>query len=147
MDNLRLFEFPESTMRLIWKCISYFTFSMLWNCKRTAEFKPAWGSPWNEFPCLSNGWWVKVDGRHSLSAVTILLYLIFFCRWSFIFCQGKPKVDHVVKDVVEGFCHAAGQWISVEKFIAFASPRVPYLVCQEITRIRGIRLRTTWGNI
>lgn len=61
---------------------------------------------WTPFPVCHNGLTIL-----NLSVADDLL----------LFVKTDPKQARVVNDVVEGFCHAVGQHISVDKFIDFAS--------------------------
>lgn len=131
MDTLRLFGFLERTMQLIGSVYPELL-SLCWGMERLSMpiQRVVGDGCWTPFPVCRNGPCIPN---------------LFFADDLLLFVKTNSKQARVVKDV-ERFCCAAGQHISVAKSIAFASPRVPMHVRQEITRITGIHFEEDLGK-
>lgn len=91
LDTLRLFCFPEITIKLISSCISSTSLAVLWNGERTTCFKPGRGLRQGDplSPYLFVLYLERLSARISLS--------VRLNHWKpFSVCRGGPLIPHLM---------------------------------------------------
>lgn len=135
METLELFGFPASCLRLIKNCISTSTLAVLWNGEKTDTFHPSrglrQGDPLSPYLVL----YLERLSRLVAQAVELkrwktfevcrggpIIPRLFFADDLLFFAKANLSQASVVQEIVQSFCQASGQRVSVDKSIVFVSP-------------------------
>lgn len=159
-DTLYAAKLPQVWIRWIMECVKNPGMSLLWNGERTEAFKPQRGlrqgdplSPYLFVLCmerlchqiefsLANKEWKPIR----LSRGGPALSHICFADDLILFAGASISQIRVIRKVLEGFCGASGQKVSLEKSLIFFSDNVHRDLTNAISIESGIRGTKDLGN-
>ena len=159
-DTLISAGFPEVWVRWIMCCVSGPEMSLLWNGERTDSFKPLRGlrqgdplSPYLFVLCMERLCHLierSIDNKQwkpiSLSQGGPKLSHICFADDLILFAEASVMQIRVIRKVLETFCIASGQKISLEKSKIFFSGNVSRDLSKLISEESGIKATKDLGK-
>ncbi|KAG7543761.1 Ribonuclease H-like superfamily [Arabidopsis thaliana x Arabidopsis arenosa] len=159
-DTLTAARFPEKWVSWIMSCVTGPSMSLLWNGEKSDSFKPLRGlrqgdplSPYLLVLCLErlchlidysvcSGEWKPI----SLSRGGPKLSHICFADDLILFAEASVKQIRVIRRVLERFCVASGQKVSLEKSKIFFSANVSRDMEKLISDESGIKSTRDLGK-
>lgn len=151
-DTLEKFGFPGGLVRLIMRCVSGSSLSILWNGSRLPSFRPSRGlrqgdplSPYLFVLCMErlslnihrlvdSGAWKPIRISQGGPPISHL----FFADDVPLFCQATTSQVQLVAETLKRFCESSGLKINMAKSKAIASKGVHNNVREEIRSIAPI---------
>lgn len=151
-DTLRVAGLPEAWVRRIMECVSGPSMSILWNGEKTESFKPLRGlrqgdllSPYLFVLCMERLCHLIDEAVEDkkwkpirLSRGGPQLSHICFADDLILFAEASVSQIRVIKSVLETFCRASGQKVSLPKSKIFFSQNVARERGEQISREGGI---------
>ncbi|CAA7059442.1 unnamed protein product [Microthlaspi erraticum] len=159
-DSLRAAGFDDQWVTWIMQCVSGPSMRLLWNGEKTEPFKPLRGlrqgdplSPYLFVLCMErlchliereveNKKWKPI----SLSRGGPKLSHICFADDLILFAEASVAQIRVVRSVLERFCQASGQKVSLDKSKIFFSENVSRELSSEISAESGIQATRELGR-
>ncbi|KAG7579386.1 Ribonuclease H domain [Arabidopsis thaliana x Arabidopsis arenosa] len=159
-DTIRASGLSDRWVRWIMQCVSYPSMSVLWNGEKTNSFKPLRGlrqgdplSPYLFVLCLerlchlidrsiANKDWKPI----SISRGGPKLSHICFADDLILFAEASITQIRVIRGVLEEFCKASGQKVSLEKSKKFFSENVSRDLEKMISDESGIKATRDLGK-
>lgn len=152
-DTLRAVQLPEQWINWILQCVKCPKMNVLWNGEKTADFKPLRGlrqgdplSPYIFVLCLErlcHQIELSVGAKEwkaiSLSMGGPKLSHICFADDLILFVEASVAQIKVIRKVLETFCIASGQKVSLEKSKIFFSTNVHRDLAELISDESGIK--------
>ncbi|CAA7027588.1 unnamed protein product [Microthlaspi erraticum] len=159
-DSLRAAGFSESWIQWVMQCVSGPSMSLLWNGEKTDSFKPLRGlrqgdplSPYLFVLCMERLCHMidrAIESKEwkpiRLSRGGPQLSHICFADDLILFAEASVSQIRVIRQVLEGFCQAYGQKVSLEKSKIFFSHNVSRDLCTTISRESGIQATCDLGR-
>ncbi|KAG7555110.1 Reverse transcriptase domain [Arabidopsis suecica] len=159
-DTLRVAGLPDSWIRWTMQCVSGPSMSLLWNGEKTEAFTPSRGlrqgdplSPYLFVMCLERLCHLiemSVDCKEwkpiSLSRGGPKLSHICFADDLILFAEASVAQVQVIRKVLERFCVASGQKVSLEKSKIFFSDNVHRDLAKLISDASGIQSTRELGK-
>lgn len=153
-DTLLAARLPETWIRWIMRCVEGPDMNILWNGEMTQTFKPARGlrqgdpmSPYLFVLCLEQlchqierATLTKEWKPISLSRGGPMLSHLCFADDLILFAQASVAQIKVIRKMLETFCHASGQKVSLEKSKIFFSDNVSRDLAKSISDESGIEV-------
>ncbi|CAA7036314.1 unnamed protein product [Microthlaspi erraticum] len=159
-NTLHAANLPEKWVKWIMQCVSGPSMSLLWNGEKTESFKPLRGlrqgdplSPYLFVMCMERLCHLiersideKEWKRISLSRGGPKLSHICFADDLILFAEASVGQIRVIRRVLEKFCKASGQKVSLDKSKIFFSENVSRELCSAISAESGIQATRELGR-
>ncbi|XP_074266442.1 uncharacterized protein LOC141589715 [Silene latifolia] len=135
--------FPLLMIDTVMECVTTTTMKILWNGESTETFKPSRGLDKQAIDTrVRNKDWIPIPiCKHGPSISNI-----FFADDMVLFAEARADQAHVINYVLDNFCRASGEKVSVAKSKLFFSKNTDSAAIEEIRDILGFEVTNDLGT-